>query len=228
MEYSYSLHNHILNHLDTNVYRDINYFNPLNITHPLNDTYLDPLSLSPTGDSDPSSINLILSQACDGFNLGSFLIRRSEWTDRLLDVWWDPVLYEQKHMEWEEKEQDAIEYLYASQPWIRPNTAFLPQRQFNSFAPGECGNATEGIHYQEKGRDFVINLAGCKNNRDCWTEIYWYRELSNWLNRNPWEIFKDTTADFFNRLRGTRTRYDDHHQYQHQYEDNHQDQNQDE
>jgi mannan polymerase II complex MNN10 subunit len=214
MEYSYSLNNHIFNNLgpDTDTYRDINYYNPLNITHPPIDAYLDSVNLSPTGDSDPSSINLIMSQACDGFNLGSFLIRRSEWTDRLLDVWWDPVMYEQKHMEWEHNEQDAIEYLYESQPWIRSNTAFVPQRRFNSFAPGECGNKTEGIHYQEKGRDFVINLAGCKL-RDCWTEIYWYRELSNWLNRNPWEIFKDTTADFFNRLCGRTTRYEDHHQY---------------
>ncbi|KAH8692026.1 putative alpha-1,6-mannosyltransferase subunit [Talaromyces proteolyticus] len=211
MEYSYSLDNHILKYLGPYTYRDINYYNPLNITHPLTDIYLDSVTRSPTGDSNPSSINLVLPQDCGGFSLGSFLIRRSDWTDRLLDVWWDPVLYEQKHMEWEHKEQDAFEYLYTNQPWIRPNTAFVPQRRMNSFPPGACGNGSDlGIHYQESQRDFLVNLADC-NMRDCWTEIYGYRELSNWLNRNPWEILKDSVTDFFRRLRGKTTLHEEHH-----------------
>src|SRR5271156_5152147 len=83
MEPSYSLQSHIFNNLGKNVYRDINVYNPLNISHPFTDPYLDPISLSPVGDGEDSSINLVISQDCGGFNLGSFFIKRSAWTDRL-------------------------------------------------------------------------------------------------------------------------------------------------
>ncbi|KAJ9195592.1 CAZyme family GT34 [Paecilomyces variotii] len=203
MEYSYSLEDHLLNHLDTHTYRDINVYNPLNITHPLTAPYLDPLSRSVNGDGDPSSINLLVPQDCAGFNLGSFLVRRSSWTDRLLDIWWDPVMYEQKHMEWEHKEQDSLEYLYANQPWVRPHVSFVPQRRINSFPPGACGDEPHpGIHYHEKDRDFVVNMAGCEWGRDCWVEMYNYRELSNHLNRTRWERFKDGVSSFFKNLFG--------------------------
>lgn len=203
MEPSYSVESHILNGLEKKTYRDINKYNPLNITHPPSLPYLDPLSLSPEGDKKTSSINLIVPQDCAGFNLGSFMIRRSTWTDRLLDIWWDPVLYEQKHMEWEHKEQDSLEHLYTHQPWIRPHVAFIPQRRMNSFPPGACGDGTDpGIHYQRKDRDFLVNMAGCEWGRDCWSEIYNYRELSNYLNRTLWEKFKDALSDQWNRMLG--------------------------
>ena len=193
MEPSYSLQSHIFNRLEANTYRDINIYNPLNITHPLTEAYLDPITRSPTGDNKTSSIDIIIPQDCAGFNLGSFFVRRSPWTDRLLDIWWDPVNYEQKHMEWEHKEQDALEYLYINHPWVRPHTAFIPQRKVNSFPPGACGEdgTDPHIHYAEEDRDFVVNMAGCEWGRDCWGEMYNYRELSNKLNRTPWEKFKD-------------------------------------
>ncbi|KAL3418635.1 golgi mannosyltransferase complex subunit [Phlyctema vagabunda] len=193
MEPSYSLQSHIFNNLAGNTYRDINDYNPLNITHPFEQKYLDPVSQSPEGDGKADSINLVVPQDCSGFNLGSFFIRRSAWTDRLLDVWWDPVGYEQKHMEWEHKEQDALEFLYTNQPWIRPHTAFIPQRKINSFPPGACSDNGNNslIHYDEKERDFLVNMAGCEWGRDCWGEMYNYRELSNYLNRTWWERFKE-------------------------------------
>lgn len=206
MEPSYSLQNHIFSDLSRTTYRDININNPLNISHPFTAPYLDPISLSPVGDNLPSSIKLVVPQDCDGFNLGSFFVRRSAWTDRLLDVWWDPVAYEQRHMQWEHKEQDALEYLYTNQPWIRPHTAFIRQRAVNSFPPGACGEAKEnegehGAHYSQKERDFLVNMAGCEWGRDCWGEMYHYRELSNWLNRTWWERFKDRVGGWFKRLR---------------------------
>ncbi|KAF2146449.1 glycosyltransferase family 34 protein [Aplosporella prunicola CBS 121167] len=187
MEPNYSLQNHIFNELGANTYRDINYYNPLNITHPIDDPWLDPLSRSVNGDGDPASINVIIPQDCGGFNLGSFFVRRSTWTDRLLDLWWDPVHYEQRHMDWEHKEQDAFEYMYANQPWVRPHVAFISQRKINSFPPGACNDNgfDPKIHYDEQERDFVVNMAGCEWGRDCWGEMYNYRELSNRLNRGP-------------------------------------------
>ncbi|KAJ4397211.1 alpha-1,6-mannosyltransferase [Gnomoniopsis smithogilvyi] len=193
MEPTYSLQSHMFDHLEKHVYRDINEYNPLNITHPLTDPYLDPEMLSPVGDGDPNSINFILSQDCSGFNLGSFFVRRSAWADRLLDVWWDPVAYEQKHMEWAHKEQDALEQLYRNQAWIRAHVGFAPQRMINSFPPGACsdnGNDTR-VHYDQNDRDFLVNMAGCEWGRDCWGEMYNYRELSYYLNRNWWERFKE-------------------------------------
>ncbi|KAF2636094.1 hypothetical protein P280DRAFT_157471 [Massarina eburnea CBS 473.64] len=197
MEPTYSLQKHIFNSLNAVTYRDINVFNPLNITHPLTEEYLDVETRSPIGDGKVDSINMLVPQDCSGFNLGSFFVRRSVWTDRLLDIWWDPVGYEQKHMEWEHKEQDALEYMYKNQPWIRPHVAFLHQRKINSFPPGACGDKGDDphIHYKEKDRDFLVNMAGCEWGRDCWAEMYNYRQLSNRLNRNPWEKLKDWISD---------------------------------
>jgi mannan polymerase II complex MNN10 subunit len=209
MEPSYSLQSHIFDHLRDVTYRDINHYNPLNISHPLTDDYLDPETRSAVGDGKTSSINLIIPQDCGGFNLGSFFVRRSVWTDRLLDIWWDPVGYEQKHMEWEHKEQDALEYMYTNQPWIRPHVAFIGQRKVNSFPPGACGDGKDpSIHYQEKDRDFLVNMAGCEWGRDCWAEMYNYRQLSNRLNRNPWEKIKDGVSDFFKRRRESKKKDD--------------------
>lgn len=193
MEPTYSLQDHLFKDLAKNTYRDINYYNPLNISHPFTEDWLDPNSRSPVGDGDPNSINLILSQDCSGFNLGSFFIRRSVWADRLLDIWWDPVAYEQKHMDWAHKEQDALESLYVAQPWIRKHVAFTEQRMINSFPPGACNEQGENpkVHYDKKDRDFLVNMAGCEWGRDCWGEMYNYRELSYYLNRNYFERFKE-------------------------------------
>lgn len=195
MEPSYSLQDHLFNSLQKNVYRDINEYNPLNITHPMSEPFLDTDSVSVVGDGNINSVNLVLSQDCSGFNLGSFFVRRSAWAERLLDIWWDPVAYEQKHMAWEHKEQDALETMYESHPWVRSHTAFLPQRMINSFPPAACGDGSgmnhTRYHYHEKDRDFLVNMAGCEWGRDCWGEMYHYREFSYWLNRNPWELFKE-------------------------------------
>ncbi|KAL2178703.1 glycosyltransferase family 34 protein [Thermothelomyces heterothallicus CBS 202.75] len=209
MEPSYSLQDHIFNKLEKHVYRDINEYNPLNITHPFTEPWLDAEERSPVGDGKVGSINLILSQDCSGFNLGSFFVRRSVWSDRLLDIWWDPVAYEQKHMEWTHKEQDALEQLYVSHPWVRKHTAFLPQRTINSFPEGACAEngIDPRIHYNQKDRDFVVNMAGCEWGRDCWGEIYHFRELSYYLNRNPWERFKeDIVAEIWFKLTGKRVK----------------------
>lgn len=211
MEPSYSLQHHIFDNIEKKVYRDINYYNPLNITHPFTETWLDGEAQSPVGDGHGNSINLMLSQDCSGFNLGSFFVRRGAWTDRLLDVWWDPVAYEQKHMEWEHKEQDSLEQLYETQPWVRQHTAFLPQRMINSFPPGACGDGSgkniSHIHYNEHDRDFLVNMAGCEWGRDCWGEMYHYREFSYWLNRNPFERFKeDFVAVIWEKMTGQKVK----------------------
>lgn len=191
MEPSISLQSHIFNHLQNVTYRDINVYNPLNITHPPSKEeffYIDEVAKSAVGDDRGESINIIVPQDCGGFNLGSFFIKRSEFSERLLDIWWDPVGYEQKHMEWEHKEQDTLEYLYTHQPWIRTGTAFIPQRMINAFPPGACSETPDDprIFYSEKDRDFVVNMAGCEWGRDCWGEMASYRKVSERLNSGWW------------------------------------------
>ncbi|KAL2757498.1 glycosyltransferase family 34 protein [Sodiomyces alcalophilus JCM 7366] len=209
MEPSYSLQSHIFDNLAEVVYRDVNEYNPLNFTHPFTEKYLDSESRSPVGDGKEESVSLLLTQDCMGFNLGSFFVRRSAWLDRLLDMWWDPVAYEQMHMQWSRKEQDPLEQLYSSQPWVRKHTAFLPQRMINSFPPGACGEGDNDarFHYQREDRDFVVHTAGCEVNRDCWGEIYNYRELSYYLNRSLWERFKeDLVAVIWYKLTGQKVK----------------------
>ncbi|KAK5072631.1 alpha-1,6-mannosyltransferase [Lithohypha guttulata] len=207
MEPSISLQQHIFDDLSQTVYRDINHYNPLNITHPPQSDFLDAVTRSPTGDNLTSSVDMILSQDCGGFNLGSFFVRRSSWSDRLLDIWWDPVLYEQKHMEWEHKEQDALEHIYTSQPHIRTHFGFIEQRKINSFPLAACSKVSEmgekehdpRFHYNEFDRDFLVNMAGCEWGRDCWGEMYQYRELSNRLNRSAWRKLVDAVKGRFQR-----------------------------
>lgn len=132
-------------------------------------------------------------------------------------------------MEWDHKEQDALEHLYASQPYMRTHFAFIPQRKINSFPPGACAVETKDepssssdkgkdkdkakpqksvtdprFHYSETDRDFMVNMAGCEWGRDCWAEMYSYRELSNKLNRSLWEKFKDSVSNAWTGLKGTK------------------------
>src|SRR6185436_7020408 len=57
-------------------------------------------------------------------------------------------------------------------------------------ACGESGKDLR-IHYQAEDRDFLVNMAGCEWGRDCWGEMYKYRELSYTLNKGHWETFID-------------------------------------
>jgi len=83
MEPSRSLDSQIFSRLDKIAVRDISAtHNPLNISH-----------IAHVDTSRP--MDILISQDCGGFNLGSFLIRRSQFTRRVLDMWWDPIFYEQ-------------------------------------------------------------------------------------------------------------------------------------
>ena len=101
MEPEKSLEELIFNKLDSIVDRTVDNFNPLKLEADI--PFVD----------YTQDLEFLITQDCGGFNLGSFLMKNSDWTDLLLDVWWDPVAYEQNHMIWEHREQDALESLYA-------------------------------------------------------------------------------------------------------------------
>lgn len=177
-----SLQEHIFNHLNNLTYRITgpNDFNPLNLD--LNIPYVD-LKNSP--------VEMLITQDCGGFNLGLFLIKKSEWLELLLDIWWDPAFYEQMHMIWEHKEQDALETLFRTQPWIRERIGFLPLKSINAFPPGACSDKADDpqFFYNEKDRDFVVNMAGCEWGRDCWAEMEYYKSVDRRLHKKPWWKF---------------------------------------
>ncbi|GMG18916.1 unnamed protein product [Ambrosiozyma monospora] len=182
MEPQISLEDYLLDNVEKKVYRSLNHSNPLNLPEEI--PYVD-IEGSP-------QVDLVLAQDCGGFNLGSFFIRRSEWTDLLLDLWWDPAMYEQRHMEWEHKEQDCLESLYSTQPWIRDRVGFVPLRAINSFPPGACSDQADDTQffYDEKERDFVVNMAGCNfGDRSCWDEYEHYRDLEKKLHETRWFQF---------------------------------------
>ncbi|CAH2350306.1 probable alpha-1,6-mannosyltransferase Mnn10p [[Candida] railenensis] len=177
MEPQLSLEEHFLNNLGNATYRTLDTFNPLGL--PLDIPYVN---------YENQPIDMIITQDCGGFNLGSFLMRRSSWSEMLLDVWWDPALYEQMHMQWEHKEQDALESLYSTQAWIRERVGFLPLRTINSFPPGACSDKADDPQYFFQNKDFVINMAGCEWGRDCWGEMEHYKALSKRLHKKWWHF----------------------------------------
>lgn len=177
MEPQISLEKHFLNNLENSTYRTLDSFNPLDLP-----TDLPYLSFDKT-------IDMIITQDCGGFNLGSFLMRRSPWSEMLLDIWWDPAMYEQMHMQWEHKEQDALETLYSSQPWIREKIGFLPLRAINAFPPGACSDQADDPQYFFQNHDFVVNMAGCEWGRDCWGEMESYKALSKKLHKRWYKFW---------------------------------------
>lgn len=179
MEPQRSLEQVLFNHLDK-LERDCNLYNPANF-----DLDLPFVDYS-------QRINMILSQDCAGFSLGSWFLRRSQWTDMLLDVMWDPAFYGQKYSQWGHMEQSALEYIYNTQAWMRSSTAFAPQRWINAYPRGACGGEEPDnaqIFYREEDRDFLVNLAGCDWGRDCWDEMWSYQQKSKELHRKRFFFF---------------------------------------
>lgn len=177
MEPELKLEDYILKHVDNYAYRSLKYFNPINLNVNL-----------PYVKNKDTPINMVISQDCGGFSLGSFFIKRSEWTELLLDTWWDPVLYEQMHMYWEHKEQDCLEFMYNNQPWVRESLGFVPIKAINAFPEGACWEQRQDrrYFYSNNDRDFVVNLAGCNTGgRSCWSEYQKFQKLRSKLH-DPW------------------------------------------
>ncbi|ODV93864.1 hypothetical protein PACTADRAFT_51615 [Pachysolen tannophilus NRRL Y-2460] len=171
MEPDISIDDLVLSRLNS-VYRDLNYFNP-------NDLFVDDTEESSKNydlyDDNENSIDLILTQDCKGINLNSFLIKRSDWSNLLLDILWDPVFYKQMHLKWmnddgrtskkygftlndnendddrynnDREDKNCLEYLFNTQSWIRSKIGFMPIRVFNSLSKDFCNedDVTTEIH----------------------------------------------------------------------------------
>lgn len=179
MEPQRSLDEVLFGHLDK-LDRDCNLYNPANM-----DLDLPFVDYS-------QDISMVLSQDCAGFSLGSWFLKRGQWSDLLLDLLWDPAFYGQKYPVWSHVEQSAVEYFYNTQPWIRSGTAFAPQTDINAYPRGACGGEEPDntkIFYRDEDRNFLVNLAGCSWGRDCWAEMQEFEKKAKANHRNRFLLF---------------------------------------
>lgn len=169
-----SLEKHFLNNLNLETYRTLENKNYSN--------FIPKLHFSEYN----NQIDLILTEDCNGINLGSFLIRRSEWSKMLLDLWWNKKLYEHMKNIWINDEQDALMSLYNYNSWIRNNVAFLPLRKINSVPITACKSEGTKTQFVFHKNDFLVNMSGCKNGRNCWLEMEFFKQLKSKLDKSWW------------------------------------------
>ncbi|ODV58545.1 glycosyltransferase family 34 protein, partial [Ascoidea rubescens DSM 1968] len=175
MEPNMSIEELIFKNLNQKSFQTLSYFNPNKIK--IDIPYL---SFGNNDNSDNNNnnnhiddnISLIISQDCYGFNLNSFLIKKSNWTNLFLDLIWEPIFYKKLiDINGYLNEERILEYYYSKQSWIRNGMLFLPNKMMNSL---------KKLLYNWKDRDFLVNMNGCKNkfNRNCWEEMEFYNKLS--------------------------------------------------
>lgn len=138
-----------------------------------------------TSPDDP--VNLILSQDCGGFNLHSFLIKKTSWTMLLFDTLFDPVIYLKEHKKWTNGEKHALEYYYDKFAWIRSHIGFIPSKLISALAKDACPQLKypdQKFFYNETTRDFLVDMEGCEFNRNCFDEMQYYMSISENLHKS--------------------------------------------
>jgi len=137
-------------------------------------SYILPSSFNSTNRITPAApnataVDLIL--ACDwaGVNAGVLMLRRSAWTDMLLDMWMDPLLIAQ---DWPAREQDALVHLLDKHDSIWEHVGVVTQRDLNA-------NAFESEDGWHEG-DLLVHFAGCWVQNEC--EVNWEKF---WRRRSP-------------------------------------------
>lgn len=118
------------------------------------------------GEVDIKKIDLVLSQDFFGLNAGSFFIRRSRFTEILLDLWDDPLYIKANFIR---LEQDALIHMFLNHANVQEHVGLVPQRLLNSYAdkPEWVWSFVEG--------DLAVHFAGCNTRGKCnelWTS-YW-------------------------------------------------------
>jgi mannan polymerase II complex MNN10 subunit len=164
----------IFANLNDTVTRDLLYFNPNSLQ----------LDIPFTNYDEP--INMILSQDCGGFNLHSFLIKKTSWSLTLIDTLFDPIVYLKKHTTWRNDEKNALEHYYDNFGWVRSRMGFIPTKLISSLPKGACPDYKndQRFFYNETTRDFVVDMVGCDFNRNCWDEMEHFKQLSIDLHKN--------------------------------------------
>ena len=101
---------------------------------------------------EPDSINFLLASDSWGMNVGSFLMRRSVWSDWVLEMWAGPLATQQ---DWLFQESDGWTHLFKSHKIVHDHTGHTNQRALNGY-PAHNGL---GEHWEEG--DLLVHFAGC-------------------------------------------------------------------
>ncbi|TID16029.1 hypothetical protein E2P81_ATG08890 [Venturia nashicola] len=128
-----------------------------------------PLGTFMQTDADLDNIDLLVAQDHNGVNAGSFFLRRSNYTQWLLDMWTDPFYMK---MDWPGQEQDALLHHIRHHKIFREHTGMIRQRVANAYVEG-------GPSMQWYKGDLVVHLAGCWVKEKCaerWNEFWGKRD----------------------------------------------------
>lgn len=174
MEPQLSVEEVVFDQLDELISRNLIYFNPSKLDLEVPFVHAD------------EPINMILAQDCGGFNLHSFLVKKTSWTMTLFDLLFDPVVYLQQHTSWLNGEKNALEYYYNTFGWVRSRVAFVPTKLISALPKGACPDfkKDDAFFYNETTRDFVVDMVGCEFHRNCWDEMEYFKQLSTDLNKS--------------------------------------------
>ncbi|KAL8903411.1 MAG: hypothetical protein Q9171_007412 [Xanthocarpia ochracea] len=113
-----------------------------------------------------SEVNFMIASGGWGMNIGNFLMRRSYWSEWLLDLWIDPF-YIKEFTTF--PENDGWTHMYRHHPIVRKHTVCTNQRALNAYPSYNH----LGEHWQPG--DHSVHFAGCGANAKCparWDE-YW-------------------------------------------------------
>ncbi|KAJ5225027.1 hypothetical protein N7468_006252 [Penicillium chermesinum] len=140
-------------------------------------------------------INFVIPEDHWGMNAGNFLMRRSEWSDWLLDMWLEPLFVKEN---WVFAENDAWTHMWQNHEIVRKHSACVSQRSMNSYP------ASNPLGESWQAGDFLIHFAGCDGGGECpnnWKRYWALREQVE----VPMSVHKklaDGTAEIENTQRG--------------------------
>ncbi|MCJ1311534.1 hypothetical protein MMC25_005207 [Agyrium rufum] len=140
-------------------------------------------------------VNFMISAGGWGMNVGNFLMRRSEWTDWLLNLWVDPLYIQQN---WVMPENDAWTHMWRHHSIVRNHSVCLVQRALNAYpAYNQLGK-----HWQPG--DHTIHFAGCGGDERCPSEWLKYWELREGYDvpESVQKALSDGTAEIENVQQG--------------------------
>lgn len=144
---------------------------------------------------DPKDVNFSITGGGWGMNVGNFLMRRSEWTDWLLDMWADPLAIAQN---WTLPENDGWTHMYRNHRIVRDHAGCTNQNALNPYP------AYNGLDSHWQQGDPFIHFAGCGGYEMCpgeWMK-YWEKKESYdvpaWIKKQ----LEDGTADIEDTIKG--------------------------
>jgi hypothetical protein len=117
-----------------------------------------------------AEVDLLIGQDQNGFNAGSFWMRRSYFSRFLLEMWVDPLFM---NRDVPGREQDALFDLFLQHRIVREHTALMDLHWFNAYPLGG-----EGWGWREG--DLAVHFAGCWVEHKCveWFEGKWKQRIT--------------------------------------------------